>query len=183
MTELAKPRVPESPEEGLLRESGVSTSDFGRDRELEQDRVLVDRCQQGDDRAFEELFLRHRDRLHRLCLQRLGDQSAAEDVVQEAFVRAWRAMPAFAGERRFYPWLSVIASNLCTDMQRKKRRENLVVEQQLDLVAPPVAAEQEAVLESHAEIETSSCVHLAGCRPVTARCWSFARAATGAINK
>ena len=59
-------------------------------------------------------------------LQRVGDPNDAEDVVQETFARAWRALPPFAGERRFYPWLTVIASNLCVDTLRRRSRQTPV---------------------------------------------------------
>ncbi len=121
------------------------------DVDLERDRSLVERCQQGDQRAFEDLYLRYRDRLFRFCLRRTGNASEAEDLVQEAFARAWKALPNFSGERRFYPWLSVIASNLCTDLARKGRRCTPVDESNLDLLAPSVASEQEELVERQRE--------------------------------
>ena len=62
------------------------------------------------------------ERLLRFCLRRLNDRHEAEDAAQEAFARAWKALPRFAGERRFYPWLTVIAGNICTDMLRRRSR-------------------------------------------------------------
>ncbi len=99
--------------------------------DVSRDRVLVERCQAGDRQAFEELYLRYQRRLHRFCMQRLGEAHDAEDVVQEAFVRAWRALPRFAGERRFYPWLTVIATNLCVDTMRRRARLTPVEESQI----------------------------------------------------
>ena len=83
---------------------------------------LVVRCQAGDPAAFDELYTEYFPRLRRFCQRRLGDRQDAEDVAQEAFVRAWRALPRFAQDRRFYPWLTVIAANLCTDHQRRRWR-------------------------------------------------------------
>jgi len=91
--------------------------DVGRDREL------VTRAQSGDSSAFAELYATYFRRLRRLCTNRLRDATEAEDVAQEAFARAWRALPNFNGERRFYPWLTVIANNLCTDVMRKRELE------------------------------------------------------------
>ena len=88
----------------------------------ERDRALVLRCQAGDSAAFAALYSRYEARLLRFCLHRLHDRQEAEDVTQEAFVRAWRAIPRFAGDRRFYPWLTVIARNLCTDALRRRSR-------------------------------------------------------------
>jgi RNA polymerase sigma-70 factor (ECF subfamily) len=92
------------------------------DVDLVRDRDLVERCQAGDRRAFEDLYLRYFDRLRRYCQRRIQDPAEAEDLAQEAFARAWRALPGLRGDKRFYPWLSVIAGNLCTDLLRKRGR-------------------------------------------------------------
>ncbi|MHB8246929.1 MAG: RNA polymerase sigma factor [Acidimicrobiales bacterium] len=118
------------------------------DVDLERDRALVERCQAGDEQAFGDLYLRYRDRLYRACMRRIGNTSEAEDIVQETFARAWKALPRFEGERRFYPWLSVIANNLCTDLVRRGGRCTPVEESTLDLLAPAVASEQEARIDS-----------------------------------
>ena len=78
--------------------------------------------QSGDGRAFEDLYRRYFQRVFRYCLKRVGDPHEAEEIAQEAFVRAYSAMPRFSGERRFYPWLSVIASRLCVDHHRRRAR-------------------------------------------------------------
>jgi RNA polymerase sigma-70 factor (ECF subfamily) len=103
----------------LRQDEFISLSD---DVDLDRDRVLVERCQSGDSAAFGNLYARYYDRLLRFCLRRLNDRHEAEDAAQEAFARAWKALPGFAGERRFYPWLSVIAGNICTDMLRRRSR-------------------------------------------------------------
>jgi RNA polymerase sigma-70 factor (ECF subfamily) len=103
----------------LLEEEFTSLSD---DVDLDRDRVLVERCQAGDSGAFGNLYARYYERLLRFCLRRLNDRHEAEDAAQEAFARAWKALPNFAGERRFYPWLTVIAGNICTDMLRRRSR-------------------------------------------------------------
>ena len=92
------------------------------DVDLDRDRTLVERCQAGDSAAFGNLYARYYERLLRFCLRRLNDRHEAEDAAQEAFARAWKALPRFAGERRFYPWLTVIAGNICTDMLRRRSR-------------------------------------------------------------
>jgi RNA polymerase sigma-70 factor, ECF subfamily len=94
----------------------------GGDVDLDRDRTLVRRCQEGDGAAFAELYTEYHDRLYRFCLKRLPDREEAEEVTQEAFLRAWRALPRFAGDLRFYPWLTVIAKNLCTDSLRRRSR-------------------------------------------------------------
>jgi RNA polymerase sigma-70 factor (ECF subfamily) len=92
------------------------------DVDFERDRALVERSQAGDSAAFGNLYARYYKRLLRFCLRRLNDRHEAEDAAQEAFARAWKALPKFAGERRFYPWLTVIAGNICTDVLRRHSR-------------------------------------------------------------
>jgi RNA polymerase sigma-70 factor (ECF subfamily) len=98
------------------------------DVDLARDRALVTRAQAGDRAAFDDLYVRYYRRLYRFCLRRLHDAHEAEDVAQEAFARAWRALPSFGGDRRFYPWLSVIAAHLCTDVLRRRNRSTPVAE-------------------------------------------------------
>jgi RNA polymerase sigma-70 factor, ECF subfamily len=98
------------------------------DVNIGRDRALVTQAQAGDRAAFDDLYARYYQRLWRFCLKRLGDEHEAEDVAQEAFVRAWQALPGFGGERRFYPWLSVIAAHLCTNALRKRNRSDPVAD-------------------------------------------------------
>jgi RNA polymerase sigma factor (sigma-70 family) len=98
----------------------VTTLDGAVD--LARDRELVERCQRGEETAFAELYDRYHRRLLRFCLRRLHSYDDAEEAVQEAFTRAWRALPNFGGDRRFYPWLTVIAGNACTDILRRRAR-------------------------------------------------------------
>ena len=103
-----------------LREEELNN--LSDDVDLDRDRALVERCQAGNSAAFGILYARYYERLLRFCLRRLHDRHEAEDATQEAFARAWKALPRFAGERRFYPWLTVIAGNICTDVMRRRSR-------------------------------------------------------------
>ena len=91
------------------------------DVDVARDRRLVRRCREGESDAFGTLYAVYHDRLVRHCGRRLPDRGAAEDVAQEAFIRAWRAMDRFEIDRPFYPWLQAIASNACTDVLRRHR--------------------------------------------------------------
>jgi RNA polymerase sigma-70 factor (ECF subfamily) len=104
------------------------------DVDLGRDRALVVRFQEGDGDAFDDLYRRYFDRLQRFCERRVGDPHEAEELAQEAFVRALRAMPGFAGERRFYPWMTVIASRLCVDAHRRRQRSTPVADVELGSV-------------------------------------------------
>ncbi len=92
------------------------------DVDLVRDRSLVELCQAGDEAAFGDLYVRYYQRLLRFCVRRVGNPHDAEEITQEAFARAFSAMPRFAGERRFYPWLTVIAARLCIDSHRRVAR-------------------------------------------------------------
>jgi len=87
----------------------------------------LERARLGDPRAFEELYELYHDRLRRFCLYQLRSSHDAEDVVQETFARAWKALPNFAGDE-IYPWLRVIARNLCADTGRRRARVEPVAE-------------------------------------------------------
>jgi RNA polymerase sigma-70 factor (ECF subfamily) len=84
------------------------------------DSQLVERCRAGDLSAFEPLVLKYRQRVWRLAYQTLGDREEAWDVAQEAFVRAYQALPRFRGQSAFYTWLFRIVVNLATDRWRQQ---------------------------------------------------------------
>lgn len=79
------------------------------DREI--DRQLVARAQRGDKRAFELLFEKYQRKLARLLARLIRDPGEVEDVTQEAFVKAYRALPSFRGDSAFYTWLYRIGVN------------------------------------------------------------------------
>ena len=79
--------------------------------EREIDQALVVRVQQGDKKAFDLLVLKYQIRLSKLVSRFLRNQSDVPDVVQEAFIKAYRALPNFRGESAFYTWLYRIAIN------------------------------------------------------------------------
>ena len=70
--------------------------------ERDIDRQLVERARQGDKMAFDMLVTKYERRLFRLVMRLLNNQSEAEDVVQETFIKAYRALPQFRGESAFY---------------------------------------------------------------------------------
>ncbi|MEP7181596.1 MAG: RNA polymerase sigma factor RpoE [Betaproteobacteria bacterium] len=79
------------------------------DREVDQQLVL--RAQRGDKRAFELLVMKYQRKLGRLLSRLVRDPAEVEDVTQEAFIKAYRALPSFRGESAFYTWLYRIAIN------------------------------------------------------------------------
>jgi RNA polymerase sigma-70 factor (ECF subfamily) len=79
--------------------------------ERDADAQLVDRVQQGDKRAFDLLVLKYQRKIQRLLSRMLRDQNDIDDVMQEAFIKAYRALPQFRGDSAFYTWLYRIAIN------------------------------------------------------------------------
>lgn len=79
--------------------------------EREIDQALVERAQAGDKRAFEQLVGKYQRKLGRLLSRFIRDQAEVEDVTQEAFIKAYRALPSFRGESAFYTWLYRIGIN------------------------------------------------------------------------
>jgi len=79
--------------------------------ERDADQQLVDRVLSGDKRAFELLVLKYQRKLMRLVLYFVKDHAEAEDVVQETFIKAYRALTKFRGDSAFYTWLYRIGVN------------------------------------------------------------------------
>ncbi len=75
------------------------------------DRALVARAQRGDKRAFELLVEKYQRKMARLLSRLIRDPAEVEDVTQEAFIKAYRALPAFRGDSAFYTWLYRIGIN------------------------------------------------------------------------
>ena len=79
------------------------------DREVDQQ--LVERAQRGDKHAFELLVVKYQRKLGRLLSRFIRDPAEVEDVTQEAFIKAYRALPSFRGDSAFYTWLYRIGIN------------------------------------------------------------------------
>jgi len=84
------------------------------------DAALIERCRTGDIAAFEPLVEKYRQRVWRLAYNVLRDREEAWDVAQEAFVRAWQALPNFRGQSAFYTWLFRIVMNVASDRARAR---------------------------------------------------------------
>lgn len=90
--------------------------------EREADAKLVARVQQGDKAAFDLLVLKYQRKILRLLSRMLRDQTDIEDVMQEAFIKAYRALPQFRGESAFYTWLYRIAINTARNWMSSQGR-------------------------------------------------------------
>lgn len=95
------------------------------DREV--DLELVQRVQRGDRRAFDLLIIKYQRKIMRLLSRMIHDPADVEDVAQEAFIKAYRALPQFRGDSAFYTWLYRIAINSARNWQAARhRRPNTV---------------------------------------------------------
>jgi RNA polymerase sigma-70 factor (ECF subfamily) len=92
------------------------------------DRELVDRAREGDAQAFGQLVRRHQQRIHRLAIHLLRDRAEAEDVMQETFVRAYRALARFDGRSEPYTWFYRIAVNLSLNTLRSRKSRRTTTE-------------------------------------------------------
>lgn len=95
-------------------------SEFERARRAAEDRELVAAAARGSAAAFEKLYRNHVGKVYGLCLRMTANPATAEDCTQEAFIQAWRGLPAFAGRSRFSTWLHRIAVNAVLAQGRKR---------------------------------------------------------------
>ena len=108
---------------------------------------FVDRLRAGDAAAFEELVRTHQHRLFGVALRMLGNAAEAEEVAQEAFLRAHRSLADFRGEAKLSTWLYAIASRLCLNrLSQSERRLGRQGEETL-LHLPHAGAGPDAALE------------------------------------
>ena len=84
--------------------------------------MLVARARRGDSRAFEELYRLHHRRVYALALRMARDTSRAEEMTQEAFVRAWQALSSFRSESAFGTWLHSLAVRVILRQMRSDQR-------------------------------------------------------------
>jgi RNA polymerase sigma-70 factor, ECF subfamily len=120
------------------------------------ERELVARAQAGDSRAFEELIRLHTPRLLRMLVRLVGSSGDAEEVAQEALLKAWRALPKFRGEAQFSTWLYRIAVNegkrkLAREMRRQTLPIDDIVDDVPDLSEGPPALAESAEVEAYLE--------------------------------
>jgi RNA polymerase sigma-70 factor (ECF subfamily) len=99
----------------------------------EADQLLVEQVQRGDKRAFELLVAKYQRKIFRLLSRLIRDAAEIEDVAQEAFIKAYRALPNFRGESAFYTWLYRIAINTAKNyLVAQGRRAPTTTETEID---------------------------------------------------
>ena len=99
--------------------------------DADADILLVDRAKRGEMRAFEMLVVKYQRRIERLIARMVRDVDLVQDIAQETFIRAYRALPQFRGESAFYTWLYRIAVNTAKKALVDLKRDPLVSESAL----------------------------------------------------
>jgi RNA polymerase sigma-70 factor (ECF subfamily) len=112
---------PGNPARRLRREAAMT-------EQADADAVLVERAKRGDVSAFEMLVVKYQRRIERLISRMVRDADLVQDIAQETFIRAYRALPQFRGESAFYTWLYRIAVNSAKKALMELKRDPLVSE-------------------------------------------------------
>ena len=94
---------------------------------------LISRTQNGDTEAFNPLIRKYQQRIYNLIYQRVRNHEAAEDLCQEVFLKAWRALPNFRRKSVFSSWLHQIAVNCSIDFIRKQKRQIVFAYEELTI--------------------------------------------------
>jgi RNA polymerase sigma-70 factor, ECF subfamily len=93
----------------------------GETRSRDEERESIEACRRGESEAFDRLVLRYQRDVYRLCYRFVNNHEDANDLAQEVFLRAWRAIPRFRGESSFSTWLYRIAVNACLNFRALRR--------------------------------------------------------------
>lgn len=93
----------------------------GKDDDAAEDAELVRKAQNGDTRAFDRLVSKHRGKIYAMVLNMVKNDTDAWDLAQEAFIKAWRALPKFESRAKFSTWLFRISHNVVYDWLRKHK--------------------------------------------------------------
>ena len=93
-----------------------------RERMTQTEHDIIIRCQQGDKQAFRWVVKMHQQMVFSLALKMLCDKEEAKDMVQDTFIRVWQSIRDYDPQRTFTTWLYTIASRLCMDRLKRKKR-------------------------------------------------------------
>ena len=121
------------------------------------DEDWVRRAQTGDRKAFSELVRRHQKQVHRFLLRMLGSHDDAMELTQEAFIKAWQALPQWRPEAQFRTWLFRIANNAAFDaLRHRKLIEFVPLEDSFDAPgSEPDPAHQAQVTQEVRQLDVS----------------------------
>ena len=101
-----------------------NTSEASNHSDETSNSELVRKSQLGDKAAFEQLVIRHQDLVFSLAYKLTGNREMANDVAQEAFIRAWKAIEKFRGDSTFSTWIYRITVNTAWTLRKKAKKHN-----------------------------------------------------------
>ena len=111
------------------------------------DRALVEQARGGDPEAFGELVRRYQTSVYNVCYRLLSERGMAEDLAQEAFIRAYERLASFDLGRPFGPWMRRVAANLALNHLARPGWTSLSLEDERDEPVAPAAAEPAALFD------------------------------------
>ena len=121
------------------------------------DRQLTRLVLGGDSTAFEYLFDRYRDAIHRLFLQRTGNAEDADDLLQETFIKVYLNLHRYSEEYTFGQWLYTIARNTFIDYVRK-RQDDLSIDEKFSAPASSAPTPEESIINSQQRGQIEHCI-------------------------
>lgn len=130
-------------------------SEFERARRHAEERALVESAQRGSQAAFETLYRNHVGKVYGLCLRMTAHPATAEDCTQEAFIQAWRSLPAFESRSAFGTWLHRIAVNAVLAHGRRRRERlgtDASAEDEAGALPDPTVSDDGTILDLEAGI-------------------------------
>ena len=115
---------PPKPESQPLPPSVTQTNEQAADLEHEDDETLVARTQRGEERAFDVLVQRYKERLYATVYHMTGNHEDANDLVQDALIKAYKSITSFKGQSSFYTWVYRIAVNRTINFIKRRKTRN-----------------------------------------------------------
>lgn len=126
----------------------------------DQEKIIA-RARRGDADAFEQLVVAYRDQVFRLALRMCGSEADADEVAQEAFLSAWKALPNFRGESQFSTWLYQLTTHAAIDLMRREKRQIAADITEVSAADPAPSPQQQAEQSEQREIVRDAILQLA----------------------
>jgi RNA polymerase sigma-70 factor (ECF subfamily) len=139
-----------------LADGSIARMTIPTDKVVEFDVALIERARRGDSRAFERLYREHVGRVHGLCLRMTRNPEQAADCAQDAFIKAWKALPKFEARSSFSTWLHRIAVNTVLEKRRGGSNAEFAVEDPTEYEVEPKATFDSPVEEEELEAAIAS---------------------------
>lgn len=126
----------------------------------DQEKIIA-RARRGDADAFEQLVVAYRDQVFRLALRMCGSEADADEVAQEAFLSAWKALPNFRGKSQFSTWLYQLTTHAAIDLMRREKRQIAADITEVSAADPAPSPQQQAEQSEQREIVRDAILQLA----------------------